>query len=102
MAAHSAVRCFPVDDPSSVGHFPGNPIIPGAAILQEVVRVVTADGHTMCGGVRAAKFLHPIRPGDCLTIAWDETPTGDFAFVCSTGTPERRVATGTLHSRAHR
>ena len=100
MAAHSAVRCFPVEEPSSVGHFPGNPIIPGAAILREVVRVVTADGHAVCGSVRAAKFLHPVRPGDCLTIVWAESPAGDVGFVCSTGTPERRVATGTLRLRA--
>ena len=100
MTAQSTVRCFPPDDPSSVGHFPGNPIIPGAAILREVVQAITAGRRAVCRGVRAAKFLHPVRPGDCLTIAWEETPAGDVSFVCSTGTPERRVATGTLQIRA--
>ena len=96
MAKQSAVRCFRFDDPAAVGHFPGNPIIPGAVLLREIVRAISNDGRAVCSGIRTAKFLHPVRPGDCLTIAWEEAPAGDVSFVCSTGTPERRVATGTL------
>lgn len=100
MTAHSAVRCFPLDDPASVGHFPGNPIIPGAVLLREVVRAISAGGDSACRGVRSAKFLHPVRPGDRLTIVWEATSAGDVGFLCSTGTPERRVVTGTLSLRA--
>jgi 3-hydroxyacyl-[acyl-carrier-protein] dehydratase len=100
MTAQSAVRCFALDDPAAVGHFPGNPIIPGAAILREVVRAVSAGGDRVCCGIDAAKFLHPVRPGDCLTIVWEEKTAGSIGFICSTGTPEQRVATGTLHLRA--
>lgn len=100
MAAQSAIRCFRPDDPASVGHFPGNPIIPGAVILREVERAVSAGGRSICVGVRAVKFLHPVRPGECLTIVWEEKSLGEISFICSTGTPDRRVATGTLRLRA--
>ena len=35
MGSHSAVCFFPPNDSSSVGHFPGNPIIPGAATRED-------------------------------------------------------------------
>ena len=100
MGSHSAVCFFPPNDSSSVGHFPGNPIIPGAAILREVLRAVTAGRDSACCEVRGAKFLHPVRPNETVTIVCEETASGDIGFTCATGTPEQRVVTGTLRPRA--
>ena len=63
-------RRFPPDHASAPGHFPGNPIIPGALLLSEVLRAIETDlGRTLCPfQIKFAKFLHPVRPGDRLLI----------------------------------
>lgn len=99
MTAQSAERCLFADDPSVDGHFPGNPIIPGAALLREVISVLSADGRSICCYIVSAKFLHPVRPGERLTILWEERSAGAISFTCSTGTPERRVLVGMLRMR---
>ena len=99
MTAQSAERCLFADDPSVDGHFPGNPIIPGAALLREVVSALSADGGSICCAIPSAKFLHPVRPGQRLTIVWEERKAGEISFTCSAGTPERRVLVGTLRMR---
>jgi 3-hydroxyacyl-[acyl-carrier-protein] dehydratase len=96
---HAAQRWFPADEPAAIGHFPGNPIIPGAVLLREVVSVLSADSGTSCCEIRSARFLQPVRPGDRLTIVWDERTAGEFGFACSTGSPPRRVLAGTLRMR---
>jgi len=70
VGSQSAERCLPLDEPSTEGHFPGNPIIPGAALLREVLHVVS-PGSTICCAIRSVKFLHPVRPGDRLVIVSD-------------------------------
>jgi acyl-coenzyme A synthetase/AMP-(fatty) acid ligase len=64
---------FPVDHPAGPGHFPGNPVIPGADLLDELVGKIFADGWT--GRIDSAKFHHPVRPGD--TVALTHTTDGD-------------------------
>jgi 3-hydroxyacyl-[acyl-carrier-protein] dehydratase len=100
VVAYSAEYCLPADEPSAEGHFPGNPIVPGATLLREVIRVVTAASGKSCCGIRAARFLHPVRPGDRLVIVWEEKAVDEFGFTCSTGSPARRVVAGTLTMRA--
>lgn len=99
MALRREERCLPIDEPAADGHFPGNPIIPGAVLLREVVAVVSGDGGAVCCGIRSAKFLHPVRPGDRLVIVWEDGAGDEIGFTCSTGNPERRVLVGTLHMR---
>lgn len=100
MASHSAECCLPADEPSAQGHFPGNPIIPGAVLLREIVKILSAGSGAICCEIRSARFLHPVRPGDRLAIVWEEKAAGEVGFICSTGRPERRVLVGTLHMRA--
>src|SRR4051794_4775780 len=100
MGPRSAEREFAADDPSADGHFPGNPIIPGAVLLREVVSAISASAGADWHEIRSAKFLHPVRPGDRLSITWDERPNGEIGFACVTGMPERRVLVGTLRLRA--
>jgi hypothetical protein len=71
---------FAPDHPTAAGHFPGNPIIPGALLLD---RMLDAMGHSGIDRqeVRVAKFLHPVRPGDEVTFRWRETGR-DVAFEC--------------------
>ncbi len=93
---HSVERVFERDYPAAQGHFPGNPIIPGAALLDEVMRAMEAQTgrlFTHCE-IRSAKFLHPVRPGDRVLIRWSELPAGDFRFECLLG--DQPALTGSL------
>jgi 3-hydroxyacyl-[acyl-carrier-protein] dehydratase len=45
-------------------HFPGHPIVPGAALLEAVLCALEV---TMPATV-SVKFLHPVRPGDYVSV----------------------------------
>lgn len=77
-------RTFAADHPSAAGHFPGHPVIPGAVLLDEVVHVL----HTCLGNeqatleVRTAKFLHPILPGQRISIIIEAISQSEYKFEC--------------------
>jgi 3-hydroxyacyl-[acyl-carrier-protein] dehydratase len=95
-------RQIAADHPAAAGHFPGNPIVPGAVILDEVIAVIAAARSTETFEVVSAKFLSKVRPGERLVIRWDETQEGEIRFTCSAGSPDRQVAAGTLRFGAPR
>jgi 3-hydroxyacyl-[acyl-carrier-protein] dehydratase len=68
--------------PAADGHFPGNPIIPGAVLLDAVVRTIEATDRREPGAfkISAAKFLQPVRPGDTLTVGLTPRPDGGVRF----------------------
>lgn len=74
VAADETVEVDLVIDPAApcfVGHFPGDPIYPGAVLLDEVVCASVARTWPRLGAPRAilrAKFSEPIRPGDALQL----------------------------------
>jgi 3-hydroxyacyl-[acyl-carrier-protein] dehydratase len=91
----TAIRHFPAGHPASDGHFPGNPIIPGAVLLRDIIAAI---GATMWD-IRSAKFLQPVRPGDTVVIFWAPRADGDVSFSCSLAGAERPAVTGALHPR---
>jgi 3-hydroxyacyl-[acyl-carrier-protein] dehydratase len=76
---------IPANHPTGAGHFPGNPIIPGALLLAEVLRCIEqAEGkHFSSCNVKAAKFLHPARPGDRVDIEYARSAQGTIEFQCA-------------------
>ena len=97
-AASAAVRLLAPDHPVAQGHFPGNPIVPGAVILDHVIRVAEARmGLAPCAWVvSSAKFLGPVRPGEDLRIQLAPRQAREASFACFVGT--RSVASGRLRA----
>ena len=81
---------LPAEHPSLAGHFPGNPIIPGAVLLDEILAAIEgAQGQpTAAWAVKWVKFLRPVRPGDELALEITAAPGGDTRFRCWVGALE--------------
>jgi 3-hydroxymyristoyl/3-hydroxydecanoyl-(acyl carrier protein) dehydratase len=79
----SSVGTFslPATHPMFAGHFPGNPIVPGAYLIAVVERrandwLRAAGVASRVSGVGAVKFLRPLRPDEECEIAF-AAPTVD-------------------------
>lgn len=60
------------DHPCLPGHFPGQPLVPGVVLLDQVLAVIEA-AHGPLGQLRLPqiKFLHPLLPGQAARIELD-------------------------------
>src|SRR6185312_11460456 len=96
MTIRVAKREIVANHPAGPGHFPGNPIVPGAVLLDEIAQAIVGKTAFDKLEIPAAKFFSPVRPGDVLAISWEEMPNGVIRFACSAGPAENRVATGTM------
>lgn len=77
--AAQVVRAIAASHPAFPGHFPGAPLLPGVALLAEVLEVARAHAEPArrlaAGGTLAmAKFLAPVRPDTEIVLAldWDD------------------------------
>jgi 3-hydroxyacyl-[acyl-carrier-protein] dehydratase len=90
-------RRFADDHPTAAGHFPGDPIIPGAVLLDEVVAAISA---AECAGavttIRSAKFLRPVSPGEAVRVRWRLLPDGAISFECRMKEDDALAAAGAL------
>lgn len=76
---------FSANHPCGAGHFPGNPIIPGALLLDEVLARIGANLaiNGAAWHVKSAKFPLPVRPGDVVHINYTQAPNGEIRFACT-------------------
>ena len=92
------IATVPADHPSLVGHFPGNPVVPGVLMLELVAQAACAAlGEVNITCVRATKFTAPLLPEQQLDIHldWDDEL---IRFRCEHA--GRLLAQGSLeHSR---
>jgi 3-hydroxyacyl-[acyl-carrier-protein] dehydratase len=73
--------------PAFAGHFPGQPVLPGVALLAEVMELLLAHRPALARGdwvFETVKFLSPVGPGAQLRVML--RPQGDgHAFEVSEG-----------------
>ena len=99
---HRVEVTIPVDHPAFAGHFPGDPLLPGVALLAEVLEAVL-DEPALAAQIGASprigavKFLAPVRPGAQLTILLDAGARG-VRFEVREG--ERLAASGQFEGAA--
>lgn len=95
MSGSTEIRFAP-DHPTAAGHFPGNPIIPGALLLDCVASAIAAAQMiTTPYELRAVKFLRPVRPGNRIRIEWHEE-RGLTQFQCVLIDDAQIAVSGTL------
>jgi len=84
-----AVRLLSIaaDHPSLPGHFPGQPIVPGVVILDEVLHAIALE-HAQWAfyGFRKVKFLRPLLPGQSFSLLYKEARANMLKVSCATGT----------------
>jgi 3-hydroxyacyl-[acyl-carrier-protein] dehydratase len=69
----SAETRLPPESPWFSGHFPGNPILPGVAVLAMVAEMVRyaeekKKGKVRISGVKRVRFKQPVKPNELLFI----------------------------------
>jgi 3-hydroxyacyl-[acyl-carrier-protein] dehydratase len=87
------VITVPPDHAAFAGHFPGHPVLPGAALLALVLEALGPRGAAPGTRIDNAKFLHPVLPGATLTLTLGDTPRAT-AFELRQG--DTTVARGAL------
>lgn len=90
----------------TVGHFPGNPVMPGVLIAEALAQVAAlihltahpdAAGSTvLLAGMDKLRFRKPVRPGDTLRLVVEATGArrGIYRFSATAFVGEDRVANG--------
>lgn len=88
---------FAPDHATRAGHFPGNPIIPGALLLDRMLHAISrSTAGAPLHDIRVAKFLRPVRPGDAVTFRWRQTPKREIVFECRLDGSGDIAMTGTV------
>lgn len=85
---------FPDDHPALAGHFPGNPIIPGAMLLDEAIHAIESSTGLKINRINSAKFLSPAEPGEQLSIHFEILASGSICFDIREDS--RDIATGSF------
>jgi 3-hydroxyacyl-[acyl-carrier-protein] dehydratase len=84
------------DHPAFAGHFPGMPILPGALLLDEALRIIGLELalDLTRWEVVIAKFPETVRPGEALTLEHASPTHGLIRFAVRVA--DRLVLKGTL------
>lgn len=99
MSSSGAALEFTLQHPALRGHFPGNPIVPAVAILDEVLHQVSTELAPSAQSpprwkIGNAKFHRPLRPGEPLALELGRQADGNVRFKLSSA--DALIAQGLL------
>jgi 3-hydroxyacyl-[acyl-carrier-protein] dehydratase len=85
------------DHPAFSGHFPDFPVFPGAALLDEMLKILESERgiDLKSWHVSSVKFLDAVRPSDSLLFEHEAPAAELIRFTISVA--GRKIASGTLH-----
>ena len=91
-----------MDSPWFEGHFPGEPILPGIAIVHTVEQAILKDiqknnERVVLDELRRIRFVQPVRPGEDLKITvLREDAGGEILFSFKVINKENIVSSGLI------
>jgi 3-hydroxyacyl-[acyl-carrier-protein] dehydratase len=97
-----ALADVPADSPWFSGHFPGEPILPGIALIymteQAIVQDALARGEQVqLHALKRVRFTRPVRPGETLSISISGEEAGeDILFSFKVANKENVVCSGAI------
>lgn len=69
--------------PSLAGHFPGNPIVPGVVVLDEVVGALKKQETMNIIGFSQVKFVQPLLPEQLCHVEFEASDkSSNIKFTC--------------------
>ncbi|WNV04926.1 AMP-binding protein [Candidatus Methylospira mobilis] len=82
--------------PAYNGHFPNNPVFPGALLLDHIILAIesTLEPNFRVTQISAAKFISPLRPGEHITLHHERK---DALINFSLSVNDRIIAKGQVH-----
>jgi len=73
----------PENHPSLAGHFPGNPVVPGVVILNEVFLAMEKHWPGKCAtNINFVKFIKPLLAEQKVIVSFDKKDSNNINFVC--------------------
>ncbi len=87
----TGIKCVTVNEPYFIGHFPGNPVMPGVLIVEALAQTgavlmskslnADVEGKTiMFMSLDNVRFRAPVRPGDVLRMNVEVLRARDVVF----------------------
>jgi 3-hydroxymyristoyl/3-hydroxydecanoyl-(acyl carrier protein) dehydratase len=83
--------CIDAAHPALPGHFPGDPLVPGVILLEQVALAVRAWRGQRLARVLEAKFMAPLLPAQTATLRLTEAPNGLNPGTTNLENPDMRI-----------
>jgi 3-hydroxyacyl-[acyl-carrier-protein] dehydratase len=87
----------PAEHPALPGHFPGQPVVPGVVLLDEVLALITARYGGAATSLSAVRFTSVVTPDQTIAVQCSRRPSGEIGFICLRD--GRAVASGRITLR---